>query len=143
MLLWSLSLSMTFCLNLPQHTVFNLLNPWIRFHLLFKKYFSICIFAYRMMDQFRRTKRGMIFFGYNFVIPTIVDSDDSYENLRIFFSFFCVIFFSSFFILVCSLNTYELKTIFTMEPKVNSCGSEWSRINRKQIITQKINPGKS
>ena len=86
-----------------------------------------------MRDQFLRKKRSIIIFGRNFVILAIVYSDDSYENLRIYFSFFCVIF-SSFFH-PGMLFKYELKMMFTTEPKVHSCVSEWSRVNRKHIIS--------
>ena len=86
--------------------------------------FVIYNFAYQMMYKSRRTKRGMIIFGQMFVIPAIVYSDDSYENLRNFFSFFCVIFFF-FFFHPGMLFKYELKKMFTMKPKVHSCGSEF------------------
>ena len=80
-------------------------------------------FAYQMMCKSRRKKRGMIIFGQMFVIPAIVYSDDSYENLRNFFLSFASFFF--FFFHPGMPFNYGLKKMFTMKPKVHSCGSEF------------------
>ena len=89
--------------------------------------FVIYNFAYQMMYKSRRKKRGMIIFGQMFVIPAIVYSDDSYENLRIFFLSFASFFFSSFFILVCSLIMSSKRcSQWSQKFTVVDLNSEWS-----------------